>query len=77
MADVESHSNEDAIKLKSMRVACGSEGEQAADITLLINGVEKHTRAAGTGGVDAIFTAIRSLVPHEARLKLYQVHLIK
>lgn len=76
LADAESLSGEDAIKLKSMRVACGSEGEQAADITLLINGVEKHTRTVGTGGVDAIFSAIRNLVPHEARLKLYQVHAV-
>lgn len=74
LADVEAHTAEDAIKLKSMRVSCGSEGEQAADVTVFINGTEKHARAIGTGGVDAIFTAIRSLVPHDAKLKLYQVH---
>lgn len=76
LVDAEARSGEDTIRLKSMRVACGSEGEQAADLTLIVNGEIQHTRATGTGGVDAIFTAIRALVPHQARLKLYQVHAV-
>ena len=30
----------------------------------------------GDGPVDAIFNAIRTLVPHEAKLELYQVHAV-
>ena len=30
----------------------------------------------GNGPVDAIFNCIKSLVPHEAKLELYQVHAV-
>jgi 2-isopropylmalate synthase len=76
LVDAEARSGKDTIRLKSMRVACGSEGEQSADITLYVNDEIKHVRAVGTGGVDAIFTAIRTLLPHDAKLKLYQVHAV-
>ena len=32
--------------------------------------------ATGDGPVDATFNAVKSLVPHEARLQLYQVHAV-
>ena len=41
--------------------------------------VDGHTRieeAEGNGPVDAVFNCIKSLVPHEARLELYQVHAV-
>ena len=34
------------------------------------------TQATGNGPVDAIFKAIRDLVPHDAKLELYQVHAV-
>ena len=34
------------------------------------------TKATGNGPVDAIFTAIRTLVPHRAKLELFQVHAV-
>lgn len=67
---------DDAVTLKSLRVACGSEGEQSATMSLVINGEEKSTTVMGSGSVDSIFRAIRELVPHKATLKLYQVHAI-
>ncbi len=36
-----------------------------------------HTaEATGDGPVDATFNAIKAIVPHEARLPLYQVHAV-
>ena len=36
----------------------------------------RHTQSTGNGPVDAIFNAIHALVPHEAKLELYQVHAV-
>ena len=33
-------------------------------------------QSTGNGPVDAIFNAINALVPHEAKLELYQVHAV-
>ena len=33
-------------------------------------------QSTGNGPVDAIFNAIKALVPHEAKLELYQVHAV-
>ena len=39
-------------------------------------GEHKTVQATGNGPVDAIFNAIKRIVPHEARLALYQVHAV-
>ncbi len=64
---------EDHVKLKSLRVVCGTQGPQTADLTLEVGGVEAATTATGDGPVDAAFNAVKALVTHEARLQLYQV----
>lgn len=64
------------IKLVGLKVSCGIESEQKAEMTLEIDGETHTTTTHGNGPVDAMFTAIRELVPHDARLKLYQVHAI-
>lgn len=66
----------DRIVLKSLKVVCGTEGPQTADMTLVIDGDEKSVHATGDGPVDATFNAVKSLVPHEAQLALYQVHAV-
>jgi 2-isopropylmalate synthase len=66
----------DRIKLKSLRVVCGTEGPQQADMALDIDGTEHKTSQTGDGPVDASFNAIKALVPHTARLQLYQVHAV-
>lgn len=66
----------DAIMLKGLRVACGTTGNQTAEMTLDVAGEERHAIVNGVGSVDAIFKTIRKLVPHDARLKLYQVHAV-
>lgn len=64
------------IRVVSLQIACGSKGPQTADLELDIDGERRMTTATGDGPVDATFKAIRELFPHEARLRLYQVHAV-
>ena len=64
------------IKLKFLRVICGTEAPQSADIVLEIDGKEQRTTAQGDGPVDAAFNAVKELVHHDARLELYQVQAV-
>jgi 2-isopropylmalate synthase len=64
------------IRLRFLRVVCGTEAPQTADIILEIDGAEHKTTARGDGPVDAAFAAVKALVPHEATLELYQVHAV-
>ena len=66
----------DRIQVKFLRVICGTEAPQSADLTLEIDGVDHQKTAKGDGPVDATFNAIKALFPHEARLQLYQVHAV-
>jgi 2-isopropylmalate synthase len=64
----------DRIQVVSLKVICGTEGPQTAELTLRVDGMDRATTATGDGPVDATFRAIRELFPNEARLQLYQVH---
>jgi 2-isopropylmalate synthase len=64
------------LQIKSLRVVCGTDGPQTADLTMIIDGAEHSTTQTGDGPVDASFKAVKALVPHEARLQLYQVHAV-
>ncbi len=61
------------VKFQHLHLVCGSDGQEAT-LTLTIDGEEKTTTASGNGPVDAIFNAIHTLIPHDVRLHLYQVH---
>ncbi len=61
------------IVFKRLRVVAGSDGPQTAEIDLEVAGEHKWTTARGNGPVDAVFNAIREVIPHEAVLELYQV----
>jgi 2-isopropylmalate synthase len=63
----------DRIKFVSLQVVAGSKGPQLADLELEIDGAVKDVQARGNGPVDATFNAIKKLVPHTAKLQLYQV----
>jgi 2-isopropylmalate synthase len=63
----------DTLQVKRLRVVCGTEGPQEAELTLSIDGVDHSIDATGDGPVDAAFNAVKMLVPHKARLQLYQV----
>ncbi len=65
-----------SIKVLSLTVIAGTVGPQSATLTLDIAGSVKTVQSTGNGPVDATFNAIKMLVPHEARLDLYQVHAV-
>jgi 2-isopropylmalate synthase len=67
---------EDAYQVKRLRVVAGTDGPQTAELDLVIDGEHRWTTARGNGPVDAIFAAIKALIPHDARLDLYQVHAV-
>ena len=69
---------ERSIRFIAMQVQCGSVGEQKVDLTLEVAGKEAQAEVVGNGPVDAMFKAIKQLVPDakKAVLKLYQVHAV-
>ncbi|WP_375255847.1 2-isopropylmalate synthase [Yoonia sp.] len=64
---------DDRLKLKSLRVVCGTQGPQTADMVLEVDGADIATTATGDGPVDATFNAVKAIFTHRARLQLYQV----
>ncbi|MCT8161094.1 2-isopropylmalate synthase [Pseudoruegeria sp. SHC-113] len=76
MRDSGSDQAHDRLQVKFLRVICGTEAPQSADLTLSIDGVDKQITAQGDGPVDATFNAVKALFPHTARLQLYQVHAV-
>ena len=66
----------DRMKVVALTVIAGTMGPQSATLTLDIEGTEHTVQAVGNGPVDATFNAIKMLVPHEAKLDLYQVHAV-
>ena len=41
-----------------------------------IEGTSKIAEEEGNGPVDAVFNCVKTLVPHDAKLELYQVHAV-
>ena len=76
LVDEEIATAHDRTKVLSLTVIAGTMGPQSATLTLDIEGKHITTQTTGNGPVDAIFKAIRELVPHEAKLELYQVHAV-
>jgi 2-isopropylmalate synthase len=67
---------EDRVKVLNLLVVAGTNGPQSAVLTLDIDG-QHHTRqSTGNGPVDATFNAIQAMIPHAAKLELYQVHAV-
>ncbi|MBA4325193.1 MAG: 2-isopropylmalate synthase, partial [Rhodobacter sp.] len=64
------------LQLKKLRVVCGTEGPQEAEMVLAIDGKDHHIDATGDGPVDAAFMCVKMLFPHKARLQVYQVHAV-
>ena len=69
-------SGADRIQVKTLRVIAGTEGPQQAELTVTVDGVDHSATATGDGPVDAVFNAIHAVVPHEALLRLFQVHAV-
>jgi 2-isopropylmalate synthase len=76
MTDANTNAANDRLQVKFLRVICGTEAPQSADLTLTIDGKDHQITATGDGPVDATFNAVKGLFPHEARLNLYQVHAV-
>jgi 2-isopropylmalate synthase len=67
---------QDRVKVLNLLVVAGTNGPQSAVLTLDIDG-QHHTRqSTGNGPVDATFNAIQLMIPHQAKLELYQVHAV-
>ncbi len=67
---------QDRVKVVALTVIAGTMGPQSATLTLDIDGQHKTVQATGNGPVDATFNAIHALMPHSAKLALYQVHAV-
>lgn len=76
MQDTQTGESSDRVQVKFLRVICGTEAPQSADLTLTVDGVDHQITATGDGPVDATFNAIKSIFPTKARLELYQVHAV-
>ncbi|MBK5928572.1 2-isopropylmalate synthase [Rhodobaculum claviforme] len=76
MTDTAAGAHQDLVVLRHLRVVCGTDSPQSAEMRLAVDGVEQSTTATGDGPVDATFNAVKALVPHEVRLQLYQVHAV-
>jgi len=63
----------DHLEVKFLRVICGTEAPQSADITLRVGETDHQATAQGDGPVDAAFNAVKAIFPNDARLQLYQV----
>jgi 2-isopropylmalate synthase len=73
LIDDEIQHGTERIKFVSLQVIAGSKGPQSAELELEIDGVARSAKTTGNGPVDATFNAIHAIVPHEAKLLLYQV----
>uniref|UniRef100_UPI001B6EBE12 alpha-isopropylmalate synthase regulatory domain-containing protein n=1 Tax=Amaricoccus sp. TaxID=1872485 RepID=UPI001B6EBE12 len=76
MQDQGTNAANDRVQVKRLRVVCGTEGPQSAELTLTIDGEDHSVDATGDGPVDAAFAAVKMLVPNAARLVVYQVHAV-
>jgi 2-isopropylmalate synthase len=76
LVDEEIAHAQDRVKLVNLSVVAGTRGPQRATMKLDIDGRGQTEECEGNGPVDAIFNCIKTLVPHEATLELYQVHAV-
>jgi 2-isopropylmalate synthase len=76
MADTSANTDSDYLQVKYLRVICGTEGPQTAELRMLVDEQEHTAVTAGDGPVDAAFKAVKAIFPHQARLQLYQVHAV-
>ncbi|WP_419827325.1 2-isopropylmalate synthase [Sphingomonas sp.] len=66
----------DRIQVRDVEIHCGT-GPARAILTLEVDGAEKTAATRGNGPIDALFAAIRELVPHEQSvLERYEVHAV-
>jgi 2-isopropylmalate synthase len=76
LVDDEIANADDRIKVLSLTVIAGTMGPQSCTLTLNVEGQHVTQQATGNGPVDATFNAIKSIIPHQAKLALFQVHAV-
>jgi 2-isopropylmalate synthase len=76
LVDEEISTSTDRVKVVALTVIAGTMGPQSATLTLDVEGAHRTVQATGNGPVDATFNAIKALMPHEAKLALFQVHAV-
>ncbi len=76
LVDDQIQSEDQRVRLVSLEVRCGTVVKPQADLVLEVDGVEHRAQAVGDGPVDAIFKAIRAIVPHQAQLPLFQINAV-
>ncbi|TZG28684.1 2-isopropylmalate synthase [Sphingomonas montanisoli] len=77
LVDDEVNSGHAAIQVKEVEIYCGSNGPQRAILTLEVDGEDKTVTSRGNGPVDALFNAIRMIVPHDSSImERYEVHAV-
>ncbi|MCX5497070.1 2-isopropylmalate synthase [Kaistia dalseonensis] len=64
------------IRVLALTVIAGTGGPAKAIISLDVDGTHVTKEVTGNGPVDATFNAIKAIVPHEAKMSLYQVHAV-
>ena len=63
-------------RVMSLTVIAGTGGPQKAIIVMDVSGKHITAEATGTGPVDAVFNAVKKILPHDAKLALYQVNAV-
>ena len=67
---------QETVTVEALTVIAGTGGPQKAILTMDVEGRHITKEAQGNGPVDAVFKAVKSIVPHEGTLELYQVHAV-
>ncbi|MCF3932298.1 2-isopropylmalate synthase [Acuticoccus sp. M5D2P5] len=75
---IEDHITEEneLARVMSLTVIAGTGGPQKAILVMDMGGRHVTQEATGSGPVDAVFNAVKKIMPHEAKLSLYQVHAV-
>ncbi len=76
LVDDEIGQRDQRVRFVALSVRCGSEIKPKAALTLEVDGERRSAEAEGDGPVDATFAAIRRLVPHDAKLPLFQINAV-
>lgn len=63
-------------RVMSLTVIAGTGGPQKAILVMDVEGRHVTEEATGSGPVDAVFNAVKKILPHDAKLELYQVHAV-
>ncbi len=76
ISDAKAEAISEHYRLSSLKVTSQTGEVPVAELVVMVDGVEQHATASGSGPVDATFKAIESVVKTDASLELYSVNAI-